>query len=91
MLSFLDSVIGKSAAVDTNHIPPVIIGEDSPINFGDYVHVDPSFVEILGTRFPRGVLSKTRHLSIPKDLKEQLTWKASPAVDPRSQPEFRES
>ena len=84
MLSFLDSIIGKSATADILYVPPVTIGEDSPINFGDYVHVDPHFAEILGTRFPRRVFNNTRQGSIPADLKEQLAWQASPAVDPRS-------
>jgi len=84
MLSFLDSIIGKSATADIHYVPPVTIGEDSTINFGDYVHVDPHFAEILGTRFPRRVFNNTRQGSIPADLKEQLAWQASPAVDPRS-------
>ncbi len=84
MLSLLDSIIGKSATADNHHVPPVTIGEDTPTNFGDYVHVDPHFTEILGTRFPRRVFNNTSHQPIPADLKEQLAWQASPAVDPRS-------
>ena len=84
MLSFLDSIIGESATAAIHHVPSVTIGEDAPINFGDYVRVDPLFAEILGTRFPRRVFNNTRHGSIPADLKEQLAWQASPAVDPRS-------
>ncbi len=75
-MSLFDSIIGQT---DT-----WTIENDSSINFGDYVHVESRFTEILGTRFPRRVLTDGPPLSIPETLKEQLTWQASPAVDPRN-------